>query len=167
MTKATIEYVAWLAVAAFFFGMSFEFAGGERQEIVTPALWPRIFSLIAVVVATLNFVGRLRAERGGACVGDADRSAWREFATTAKLFVAPLAFAFLLPRIGFFFAAPLFLAVQLLVLGERRPAVILAVVAGVFAVIGGVFTALLYVALPLGSWEPFYSLSAALVAALR
>ena len=70
----------------------------------------------------------------------------------------PLAYACLIPRAGFYATTPVFVALYLLLLGERRPLVLVGVSLLVFALVSLVFVMLFYTALPTGTWPGFYEL---------
>ena len=79
-----------------------------------------------------------------------------------KLVVAfglPLLFVFLLPRTGFYLTTPFFLLAYLMLLGERRPLVLIGVTLLIYVLINLIFTSLLFVALPTGTWPGFYDFS--------
>jgi putative tricarboxylic transport membrane protein len=162
-SREVVEYLAWLAVAAFFYGLSFSFAGSGDTETLAAEFWPRLFSLILILVATVHLA------RGSGEMGEPDGSeeAGPSLLSSLKLFVAPLLFVILIPRIGFYPSAVLFLLAQLLVLGERRPVVLGATTIGVAAAIFFVFTTLFYVAVPLGSWPFFNAMNGAFVTIMR
>lgn len=158
------EYALWLALAIFFFAYSFEFAQPASPDIISAEVWPRIFAVIVAVVATVY-----AAEKLAANVDEVEkpRASIRGVLSFSQLVVAPLVYAYLLPRVGFFVATPLFLIAQLIALGERRISTILMVAGLVFVLVSLVFTSVFFVALPVGNWAGFYDINNAIVSALR
>ena len=159
-SRDVVEYLAWLAVAAFFYGLSFSFAGSGDAETLAAEFWPRLFSLILMIVATVHLMRGMGA-------ADEPEEAGPSLLASLKLFVVPILFVILIPRIGFYPSAVLFLVGQLLVLGERRPMVLAATTTGVAAAIFFVFTTLFYVAVPLGTWPFFNAMNGTFVTLLR
>ncbi|MEM8550757.1 MAG: tripartite tricarboxylate transporter TctB family protein [Pseudomonadota bacterium] len=158
------EYALWLTLAVFFFVYSFEFADPNSPNIISAEVWPRIFAVVVAIVATIYTAEKLSAKVEAL---ERPKITLAGILGFAQLVAAPLVYAYLLPRAGFFVATPLFLVAQLVALGERRPAVIAAVAAGVFALVCIVFTTVFYVALPVGNWPAFYDINNAIVSALR
>ena len=159
-SRAALEYVAWLAVAAFFYGFSFSFAGAGNDETLGPAVWPRVFCFVLLIVATLHLARGMDEE-------EAIEDAGPAVLPSLKLFVVPILFVFLIPRIGFYPATVLFLLGQLLVLGERRPVVLATATIGIAAAIFLVFTTIFFVAVPLGTWPGFNEMNGRFVTLLR
>ena len=69
----------------------------------------------------------------------------------------PLLFAAFLEDFGFYAMAPCFMLGVMWMMGERRLKPMLAVAAGLFAILMILFVKILYVGLPTGNIEPFYS----------
>lgn len=159
-SRDVVEYVAWLAVAAIFYVLSFSFAGSGDTQTLAAEFWPRLFSLILMIVATVHLA------RGMGEVDEPEEASPSLF-SSLRLFVVPILFVILIPRIGFYPAAVLFLFAQLLVLGERRPVVLGATTLGIAAAIFFVFTTLFYVAVPMGTWPFFNTMNGAFVTLLR
>ncbi len=83
------------------------------------------------------------------------------------VFCLPLVYVFLMRRIGFFLATPLFVLAYLWTLEVRRWQHLVAVSLAVLAVVLLVFVRFFYVALPVGSWEWAYAINNAIVALVR
>lgn len=161
-SRPVAEYVIWLAVAIFFYGFSFSFADPAGQEVISPDVWPRFFAAIMAIVATVHLRSELQADHDDS-EPESRFSVW----ATAQLFIAPLVFVFLMPRIGFYVAVPLFLMAQLLLLGERRAGVLLLTTASATAAVLLVFTTVFFVAVPLGTWPSFNAINVAILTSLR
>ena len=69
----------------------------------------------------------------------------------------PLLFAAFLEDFGFYAMAPCFMIAVMWLMGERRFKPMLAVMALLFAILMVLFVKVLYVGLPTGNIEPFYS----------
>lgn len=165
--RLVAEAGAWLALAAAAWWLTFEFSEPLQTYRFGAASWPRTLILLLAGVALcqlaagLGWLGRRRAvppppspvagPGGGATVATHLRR--------AAAFALPLAYVFLLPRAGYYATTPFFLAAYMALLGERRPRHLAATALGIYAIVLLVFTRLLYVALPVGSWPGFYDFS--------
>lgn len=161
------ELAFWLALAAVGYALSFEFADEAGTYLWGAASWPRGVLLLIAIGALAQAAVRLyrrkltipsdTAAREGAAV-----TAKPEVASRLKFlatFALPLIYVALLPHAGFYVTTPFFLAAYLLLLGERRPLVLIVAPLVIYALINLVFTRLFYVALPTGNWPGFYDFS--------
>jgi len=161
MSGARIELLVWLGLAALAFALTFEFSGEPGTYAWGAASWPRGVILLLALFALLHYATRAPA-------ADASKTP-RESALGRRTgaLLLPLAYAYLIPRAGFYATTPLFVALYLLLLGERRPLVVVGVALLVFALVSLVFVMLFYTALPTGSWPGFYELSNAFLGLVR
>ena len=166
-----LEYAAWLAIAAFFYGYSFGFADERGTYRWGASSWPRTVVLILLLVATVQLLLRYRQVSlgGGASapVGEGGRLDARQVASAAGMMAIPLAYVALLPYVGFYAATPVFLIGYLAYLGERRMGRLIGVPLFIYALINLVFTKIFFVALPVGNWPGFYDFSNWLLVAIR
>lgn len=85
----------------------------------------------------------------------------------AATFGVPLAYLFLMPRMGFYVITPLFLIGYMILLGERRFRVLLGTTLLIYGLTILIFTALLFVPLPVGNWPGFYEVNALFVSLFK
>ena len=162
MTGARIELLVWLGLAALAFALTFEFSGEPGTYAWGAASWPRGVILLLALSALLQYLNRAPA---AGVPPDVTRDGSRTRRAGALLL--PLAYAFLIPRAGFYATTPVFVALYLLLLGERRAGVLVGVPVLVFALVSLVFVMLFYTALPTGTWPGFYELSNAFLGLIR
>lgn len=166
-----LEYGAWLAIAAFFYGYSFGFAGERGTYLWGAASWPRTVVMILMLTATVQLLLRYRqvALGGGvtAPARDAAQMDRGQGLRAAGMMAIPLAYVALLPYVGFYAATPVFLIGYLAYLGERRWGRLIGVPLFIYALINLVFTKIFFVALPVGNWPGFYDFSNWLLVAIR
>jgi hypothetical protein len=160
---ARLELLIWLGLAGLAFALTFEFAGEPGTYAWGAASWPRAIILLMALFALLQYAARgpqaAREPQAPALASGTARS--------AAALLLPLAYVFLLPRTGFYLTTPVFVLLYLLLLGERRPALLIALPAGILVAVMLVFTKLFYVALPTGNWPGFYELNNAFVGLIR
>ncbi len=168
------ELSFWLALAGAAYALSFEFSSETGTYAWGAASWPRAILLVMVLAAFVHAASRTRSLRAQSA--DPARR-WRSrpgedfdprrAVMLAGMFALPLAYLLLLPRAGFYVTTPVFLALYLLLLGERRWAYLVGVPLLIFVLINLVFTKLFFVALPLGTWPGFYEVSNWFLVAVR
>ncbi|MGC6529876.1 MAG: tripartite tricarboxylate transporter TctB family protein [Candidatus Puniceispirillaceae bacterium] len=88
---------------------------------------------------------------------------WQQLA----IFGMPFLYLWLMHRIGFFVATPLFIFAYLWVLEVRNIKHLLGVTIGVTAFIFFIFVRLFYVAMPVGSWLTFYEINNQIIILVR
>lgn len=79
----------------------------------------------------------------------------------------PLFFAALLEDFGFYTLAPFFIIGVMYLFGERRPKPMVLIMALIFGFMLTMFVKILYVGLPVGNIEPFYSIGSWVVTVLQ
>lgn len=167
--------LGWLALALFFYILTFTFADKSGSFAWGAASWPRGVIFLIVVGAVFQFYLQAKGfYRAQACERSSDTAA---DGTSAKLpinyrralgiFLFPLLYLFALPRIGFYIATPIFLVGFIYYQGERRWGLILSVSIFIYSLVNLVFTKLFYIALPTGNWPGFYDFSNWFVTAIR
>ena len=174
--KVFIECLAWLTFAGllYYFSLGFRTGGLGGGYRLGPEFWVDLVISLIVIATFANLGIRLLATRGAkgeqTAPGDPADGSALDVAKVMKLgamFVMPLAFVWLITRIGFYLTLPLFVIGVLLALGERRSLPIAGITVGVCAALFLFFTTLLYVPLPLGNVEFFYEINVAIRVLLR
>ena len=176
-----IETAFWLgfAVAAYAFTFSFD----RNIEIYRfgAAGWPRAVILLMALTALFQLVQSRRAHREVRSEPDAEtgstdpESAGRTAATRDAGYLPRIALTLLLPLVyaasldytGFYVTTPVFLALYLFILGERRTRFLVLVPLIIYLLLLLAFTKLLFINLPVGNWHPFYDISHWLLVLLR
>jgi hypothetical protein len=167
-TSHLIEAITWTAIAALFFIYSFEF--NQKIEIYKfgATAWPRsiLLMLILVIVGNLFYqrangsnpqLGRVGISEDD--LEGADKSL-SSFLNIGCFLILPLVFAWSLKPVGFYAATPVFIALVIILLGERRPRWIISITLFIYALIIGLFMIVLNAPLPQGTVSPFYDFSA-------
>ena len=83
------------------------------------------------------------------------------------MLMLPLFFAALLEDFGFYALAPFFIIGVMYLFGERRPRPMVLIMALIFGFMLTMFVKILYVGLPVGNIEPFYSIGSWVVTVLQ
>lgn len=166
-----IEAAIWLALSIVAFSLTFKFDDPLDNYRYGAALWPRIIisamALFALIEAILGFMEFRRSskpraviiEKEQASVSLGDGSGWKALLKRLATFGIPILFLFMIPRMGYYVSAPLFIAGFMYLLGERRPLYLIVTSFLIYAVTLFVFTRLLFVPLPEGAWPGFYEIS--------
>ncbi len=163
-----IEALVWLTIAAIFFVYSFEF--NQKIEIYKfgATAWPRsiLLMLVLVIVGNLFYQRANGSEPQPGRVGiteddinDADKSV-SSFLNIGGFLILPLVFAWSLKPVGFYASTPIFTAIVILLLGERRPKWVISITLFIYAMIILLFMVILNAPLPQGTVSPFYDFSA-------
>ena len=163
-----IEAMAWLFVAAIFFIYSFEFNQTIEIYKFGATAWPRsiLFLLLLVIIGNLFYQRTNGSEAQPGRVGiteddihDADKSLF-SILNIGGFLILPLIFAWSLKPVGFYAATPIFTALVILLLGERRPTWVIAITLFIYTIIILLFMVVLNAPLPQGTVSPFYDFSA-------
>lgn len=133
-----------LAFAAVYYQQSFLIVRGFASDRLGPAFFPRLLAG-ALAVLALALLARAVGGRSDPSPPPAARTGL--LAATLVLLVA---YALVMPRVGFLVASPVFFAAVLVCLGVREPVPVTAVAVGLTAVLYVVFGRLLGVLLPPG-----------------
>ena len=167
-TSHLIEAAIWIAIASIFFVYSFEF--NQKIEIYKfgATAWPRsiLLMLILVVVGNLFYQRAHGSSPQPGRVGisedaleNADKSL-SSFFNIGSFLALPLIFAWSLKPVGFYAATPVFVALVIILLGERRMKWVLGTTLFIYFLIIGLFMIILNAPLPQGTVSPFYDFSA-------
>ncbi len=163
-----VETAIWFLIVAVFFGSSFEFDQPIEIYKFGATGWPRVVLLMLLLAAIGNLAYMRRhgsaVQKGRVGISDDDVSI--DYSNPRTLFrvvgvlLTPFVFALLLKPVGFYFAAPFFIILVILLFGERRIKHILAITGLIYLSLLGLFVVALNAPLPQGNMSPFYDYSA-------
>ena len=167
------EVLAWAALVAGAFALSFAFDDPLPRYPPGAALWPRIVQAMMTVAAVVLLVSRflpqtVREERAEApeylddVPEDLPGVSWR----TVAVFVLPLVWAYAMHKMGFLLVTPVFLVLFTWLMGVRRWRTLLGFGFGFYAVLVLVFYKLIFTPLPLGAGM-FHTINSELLALLQ
>ncbi len=183
-----IETVLWLCFALFAYYFSFEFDRDFETYKFNATGWPRTVILLIVIAALLNIFmlwrkgedkgdrdmlsslsredlekakAELEAKAGGATLKteEEDIRGTKNWIRVLSILFLPVAYAWFLEPVGFYALTPFFILFFLILAGERRWQALASVTVGIYVTLVFVFGKLLYINLPVGVQEPFYSFS--------
>ena len=83
------------------------------------------------------------------------------------MLILPLVYAYLLQAVGFYILTPIFIFAILFIAGERRPKMLIGVTVVLYLLLLLLFARWLFLNLPIGTTEPFYSISNELLNIIR
>ena len=170
-TVNKIETVAWGLFVLVFFAYSFEFNQNIEIYKFGATGWPRALLLLTALAVIGNaayhwrFGSKIQEGRIG-IMEDDDSGAERDIASyfrTAAILLLPFVFAYLLKPVGFYSAAPVFIILVILLLGERRIGRVIGITVFVYLLLLLFFMVLLNAPPPQGTVSPFYDFSAQLL----
>ena len=167
-TNHKVETLIWLTIVAVFFVYSFEF----NQEIEIYKFgatgWPRVILGLLLLVTLGNFL-HLYKKGSGAQLGrigisdDEEEISYDGIGSVKKLIAIlslPLIFSWSLKPVGFYSATPFFIALLIVLLGEKRIKWILSITLFIYFLLILLFMVILNAPLPQGNVSPFYDFSA-------
>lgn len=164
-----IEAAIWLSIVVVFYAYSYEFNQTIEIYIFGATGWPRMVLLLLLVATLGNLYHQYRngSDAQGGILGAAaevDRaSIFADHATAIRMAIvllAPFAFAFLLRPVGIYFSAPFFIALVMILFGERSWKAIAIMTLIIYITFIGLFLVILNAPLPQGNVSPFYDFSA-------
>ena len=186
--RPLLEWGGWCLLVLLLWQQTDHFAQPMSDFLFGADGWPKVVLLLLLLGASAQTIDDLlkqRASTSSASKGQqgtktkttrpttdakknapSARHAMSRYQVVA-IFCLPLVYVFLMRRLGFFLATPLFIFAYLWTLEVRRWLVLVAVTLIVFAVVLLVFVRFFYVALPVGSWEWAYAINNAIVALVR
>ena len=163
------EWVAWLAIAWFFYRQTalFDETIGSYRYGATG--WPRTLAVCVAIGATGQMLYRffVRETAGPVAAAVPETTPWATRAQRIAILALPLVWLWFTPRIGFYVTTPLFIVALLLVLEVRSVRALLGVTAVVYGLVLLIFTRYFYVGLPVGSFDGFYEVNNWIVATVR
>ena len=169
LTKSHLtEGAVWLSIAVIVFGFSFEFNQPLEIYSVGATGWPRGGLGLMLLVTVGNFYYQYKhgsaIQTGRVGIADEDETgSYDNISAIVKVLAVlgtPFLFALSLKPVGFYFATPFFIALIIVIFGERRWKWILGITALLYALLLGLFMVVLNAPLPQGNVSPFYDYSA-------
>jgi hypothetical protein len=179
MSVLVRETVLWLGLVVGMWLYSYQFDGEFKAYDWGPVAWPRAIMIAIAVIALIHLATQAMLIRRAARVVSPPRESGASSPITADeyrpganartfaAFVVPLIYVWLMPHAGYFATTPLFLIVYMLVYRERNWRYMLLTAILLYVVSLLVFSKLLFVPLPTGTWPGFYDFSNWLLEALR
>ena len=164
-----IETGIWLTICIIFFTFSFEFNQPIEIYKFGATGWPRVVLVLLLLATIGNFYylqthgSAVQKGRVGIAEEDDPGMEYNDFGAVAKVIGvlgAPFAFAMLLKPVGFYFATPFFIAIIIILFGERRVKWVLGITVLIYALLLSLFMVVLNAPLPQGNMSPFYDYSA-------
>jgi len=167
-TNHKVETLIWLTIVAVFFVYSFEF----NQEIEIYKFgatgWPRVILGLLLLVTLGNFLHLYKkgseAQQGRVGISDVEEEISYDGIGSIKKLIAilslPLIFSWSLKPVGFYSATPVFIALTIMLLGEKRIKWVLGITLFIYLVLILLFMVVLNAPLPQGNVSPFYDFSA-------
>ncbi|MCY4460849.1 MAG: tripartite tricarboxylate transporter TctB family protein [Albidovulum sp.] len=170
--RSFAEMAVWLLICGIVYSQTGLFDREIPDYEFGATGWPRALCIAAAFGAVAQFclqriVARRAPENANAKSGAKSGGDWRTLAQRAAVFVFPLLWLYLAPRVGFYISAPFFVAGMLLLMEVRSPVNLFAVTAAIYALVLLFFTRLFFVALPVGRIEAFYDVNVAIIGLAR
>jgi len=171
------EWAVWMALGAAVYAQTSVFAREIPEYLFGPDGWPKALCIALMIGASGQLLYQISLlARGRDDEPDEDALAVAEarkglsplrLLQRLSIFCFPLLYLYLAPSLGFYVVTPFFLLGMLLILEVRSPLPLIAVTAVVYGFFLLVFTRFFYVAVPVGQFEPFYSINNAIVVFAR
>ena len=167
-TNHKVETLIWLIIVAVFFVFSFEFDQEIEIYKFGATGWPRVILGLLLLVTLGNFL-HLYKKGSGAQLGrigisdDEEEISYDGIGSVKKLIAIlslPLIFSWSLKPVGFYSATPFFIALLIVLLGEKRIKWILSITLFIYFLLILLFMVILNAPLPQGNVSPFYDFSA-------
>ena len=172
--RPLVEWLIWMGLGLAVYAQTGAFEREIPEYLYGPDGWPKVLCIALMIGASgqLFYQLSLIARGQAAPADDLDEatrkplSALRVFQRVA-IFCFPLLYLYLAPSLGFYIVTPFFLLGMLLILEVKSPLTLITVTAVVYGLFLLVFTRFFYVAVPVGQFEPFYSLNNAIIVFAR
>ena len=174
--RPLLEWGGWCLLVLLLWQQTEHFSQPMGEFLFGADGWPKVVLLLLLLGATAQTASELLKQSTanknaqntkGKKAKAPSASKTMSWYQVAAVFCLPLVYIFLMRRLGFFLATPLFVLAYLWTLEVRRWQNLVAVTLSVFAVVVLVFVRFFYVALPVGSWEWAYAINNEIVALVR
>ena len=165
-----VETCSWFLLAVIFFIYSFEFNQNIEIYKFGATGWPRAILILLILVTLGNLFhlwkngDTVQPGRVGFSNEESDNEKVnRDFFSYIKLLTIlffPFLYAYSLKPLGFYSAAPIFIVIIIVTLGERRLSWVIGVTVLIYLLLLLLFVYFLNAPLPQGYVSPFYDISA-------
>ncbi len=180
--RPLLEWGGWCLLVALLWQQTDHFDQPMSEFLFGADGWPKVVLLLLLLGASAQMANDLlkhnkkgqppkqdttatqEITQKGTKIPSPSRLSWYQ---VVAVFCLPLLYVFLMRRIGFFLATPLFIVTYLWTLEVRRWHNLFAVTLVVLSLVLFLFVRLFYVALPVGSWEWAYAINNFIVALVR
>ena len=167
-TSHIVETLVWLSIVLVFYLFSFEFDQEIEIYKFGATGWPRAVLVILLLVTIGNFQHLYKkgsaAQLGRVGISDDEEEfSYDGIGPVIKLIAIlslPLIFSISLKPVGFYSATPIFIALLIFLLGEKRIKWILSITLFIYFLLILLFMVILNAPLPQGNVSPFYDFSA-------
>lgn len=159
-----LETALWIIFAVVAYALSFEFDKDIEIYKFNATGWPRVILILTVLAALGHLITSWREISAGRSVIDEELEplgggTWSGRLQVFGMLLLPLIYAYFLQDIGFYILTPIFIFLLLLFAGERRWKFLVGITVLLYAFLLLIFARLLFLNLPIGTAEPFYSIS--------
>jgi hypothetical protein len=159
-----LETALWILFAVIAYTLSFEFDKEIEIYKFNATGWPRAVLILTVLAALGHLITSWRDIAAGRAVVDDELEplgggTWSGRLQVFGMLLLPLAYAYLLQDVGFYILTPIFIFLLLLLAGERRWKFLIGITVVLYFLLLLIFARLLFLNLPIGTAEPFYSIS--------
>jgi hypothetical protein len=167
-TRHIVETLVWLLTVVVFYLFSFEFDQEIEIYKFGATGWPRVILGLLLLVTLGNFLHLYKkgseAQQGRVGISDVEEEISYDGIGSIKKLIAilslPLIFSWSLKPVGFYSATPVFIALTIMLLGEKRIKWVLGITLFIYLVLILLFMVILNAPLPQGNVSPFYDFSA-------
>lgn len=165
--KISAEAAIWLAIAAFAWAQTYDFAGKDMLFRWGADVWPRAVIIAIVAVAVVQFIAQRRSlkassnDTGGSRTERPEQSTennWAKWRVAAAILV-PLIYLYFLPKTGYYATTPFFILAVLAVFGVHSVKKLFLTTLAIYGALLIIFTNILFVPMPTGYWPGFYDFS--------
>lgn len=166
------EWALWIALALIAYNITYVFDKPLESYRYGATGWPRAVLIAIMAGATFQLLFKYfrweeDSEEEEATAETSSEDRLSQALGMVGIFAVPFIYLWLLPRTGFYLTTPFFIIAYMIVLNVRAWKPFVFVTAVVYGLILLIFTRLFYVALPVGSWQPFYDINNAIIVAVR
>lgn len=157
-----VQTSLWVTLAVAAFTLSFEFDETIQGYALGPANWPRALAVLLLLAALGLLIDDLRKNTTTAENEEAGALHDAETGSRTKLMALmglPIAYVASMPWLGFYAVTPVFVALYMVAMGERRWLHVLLITAFIVAILYFTFVSIFFVPLPTGRLPGFYDFS--------
>lgn len=172
--RPLVEWLVWMGLGALVYAQTAVFDRPIQEYLFGPDGWPKALCIALMIGASgqllyqISLLARGQEEQPAEDeVGERKPLSALRILQRVAIFCFPLLYLYLAPSLGFYVVTPFFLIGMLLILEVKSPLALITVTAVVYAFFLIVFTRYFYVAVPVGQFEPFYSMNNAIIVFAR